>query len=88
MEHPERDANTVNENVRRDGRRVWMAWTNKPIFDESGRVAETLAVGSDVTELKRAEERIRHLASFPEINPNPILEVDAEGVVTFFQPCH
>ena len=30
--HPERYANNVNENVCRDGRRVWMAWTNKPDF--------------------------------------------------------
>ena len=86
VEHPERYANTVNENVCRDGRRVWMAWTNKPISDESGGVAEILAVGSDVTELKRAEERIRHLASFPEINPSPILEVDAAGKITFCNP--
>jgi len=86
VEHPERYANMVNENVCRDGHRVWMAWTNRPIFDENGRIAEILAVGSDVTELKRAEERIRHLASFPEINPNPILEVDASGNVIFSNP--
>jgi PAS domain S-box-containing protein len=86
VEHPEQYANNVNENVCRDGRRVWMAWTNKPVFDESGRVAEIFAVGSDVTEQKRTEERIRHLASFPEINPSPILEVDASGVVTFCNP--
>ena len=32
--HPERHANRVDENLRRDGRRVWMAWTNKPIYDD------------------------------------------------------
>ena len=56
---PEKYANNVNENVCRDGRRVWMAWTNKPIFDENGQVAEILAVGTDITERKRAEEALR-----------------------------
>ena len=56
VDHPERYVNNVNENICRDGRLVWMSWTNKPIFDEDGRVAEILAVGTDVTELKRAEE--------------------------------
>jgi PAS domain S-box-containing protein len=56
---PEKYANNVNENVCRDGRRVWMAWTNKPIFDEKGQVVEILAVGTDITERKRAEEAMR-----------------------------
>ena len=74
VSNPERHANDVNENVCRDGRRVWMAWTNRPIFDENGQISEILAVGSDITELKRAETRIRRLASFPEINPSPVIE--------------
>ena len=86
VSNPERHANDVNENVCRDGRRVWMAWTNRPIFDENGQISEILAVGSDITELKRAETRIRRLASFPEINPNPIIELDASGAVTFCNP--
>ena len=56
VDHPERYVNNVNENICRDGRLVWMSWTNKPIFDEDGRVAEILAVGTDITELKQAEE--------------------------------
>jgi PAS domain S-box-containing protein len=58
---PERFVNNINENVCRDGRRVWMVWTNKPIFDESGKVVEILAVASDITNLKQAEEKIRKL---------------------------
>jgi two-component system, chemotaxis family, CheB/CheR fusion protein len=84
--HPESYVNNVNENVCRDGRRVWVAWTNKPIFYESGQVGEILSVGIDITELKRAEERMRHLASFPELNPNPVMEVDPSGKVTFCNP--
>ena len=51
----------VNENMRRDGERVWIAWTNKIVRDERDRVSEILSVGTDITELKRAEEAIREL---------------------------
>jgi PAS domain S-box-containing protein len=39
VNEPQRYANNINENVCKDGRRVWMAWTNKPIYDENGQVS-------------------------------------------------
>ena len=60
VNHPDRYANNVNENIRRDGRRLWMNWTNRAIRDEQGQVTEMLAVGSDITNLKRAEEALRY----------------------------
>jgi two-component system CheB/CheR fusion protein len=65
VEHPERFVNNVNENVLKDGRRVWMAWTNRPILDEQGGVAEILAVGIDITERKLAEDALH--ASYEEL---------------------
>ena len=59
VEHPEQFVNFVNENICRDGRRVWMAWTNKPIYDEDGEITEILAVGVDITDRKHAEEALR-----------------------------
>jgi PAS domain-containing protein len=59
LEHPERYVNNVNENICRDGRRAWMVWTNKPILDDYGQVLEILAIGSDITERKRAEEALQ-----------------------------
>ena len=51
----------VNENMRRNGERVWVAWTNRIVRDVQGQVAEIQSVGTDITELKRAEEAIREL---------------------------
>ena len=57
--HPERYRQSVNENLSRDGRRIWVLWTNRPLFDEEGNVVEILAIGSDITKLKEAEEALR-----------------------------
>ena len=57
--HPERYVNNENENIRRNGERVWIAWTNKPILDDKGRIAEILCIGNDITERKQAEEELR-----------------------------
>ncbi len=57
--HPERFTHNINENICRDGHRVWMSWTNKPLFGENGGVREILAVGADITERKKAEEALR-----------------------------
>jgi two-component system CheB/CheR fusion protein len=37
----------------------------------------------DITQHKRLEEQTVHLASFPQLNPNPVLEVDAGGRIIF-----
>jgi PAS domain S-box-containing protein len=46
------------EVIRRDGSRVWISWTNKPVFDETGRFREVLSIGNDITERKVAEEAL------------------------------
>lgn len=57
--HPERFRSTVNENVCRDGRRLWMTWTNSAVRDADGRVGSILAVGNDVTELRSVRSALR-----------------------------
>jgi len=38
---------------------------------------------TDVTERKIAESAIQKLAAFPRVNPNPVLEFDGEGTLTY-----
>ncbi len=40
----------------------------------------------DITERKQAEAEIAHMASFPMLNPNPIIEMDLTGKILFCNP--
>ena len=54
--NPERFAVNENENIRRNDERVWIAWSNKALYDTDGNVVEVLCVGNDVTQRRRTEQ--------------------------------
>lgn len=58
VRHPERYVHHTHENLRSDGSRVWMVWTNKPVFDARGRLTEILSLGIDINARKLAEEAL------------------------------
>lgn len=55
---PQKFERNINENIRRNGERVWIDWTNKVVLDKEGQIKEVLSIGSDITDRKRAEEQI------------------------------
>ncbi|MDD2464583.1 MAG: PAS domain S-box protein [Desulfobulbus sp.] len=57
--HPERYAANENENICRDGRHVWIAWANNPLFDAEGQFSEILCVGNEITDRRMAEDALR-----------------------------
>ncbi len=59
LDHPERYIYSPNENVRKDGTRIWIAWTNKAITDAKGDVCEILAIGNEITALQEANEQLQ-----------------------------
>jgi len=61
---PDRFASNINENRRRNGDRVWVAWSNRALRDEKGDVTEILCVGNDITFL---EKRRRNLLAMEEL---------------------
>ncbi|MEG3941512.1 PAS domain S-box protein [Microcoleus sp. S36b_A3] len=68
---PQAYLQTENENLCRDGRRVWIAWSNQAIFNDQGDVVEILSVGNDTTQRRQAEEALqRSEAKFRNIFEN------------------
>ncbi|MBI5686682.1 MAG: PAS domain S-box protein [Verrucomicrobia bacterium] len=58
-------------------------WT--PVY-EAGVLVTIEGMLSDITERKRLERQMQRLASFPQHNPNPILEASPAGEITFCNP--
>ena len=85
-EDPDKHSLHINENVKKNGKRVWVEWSNKALFDNDEHKIGHMAIGTDITERIKAEEEIKRLATFPELNPNPILELDLEGNILYQNP--
>ncbi|MUG92886.1 PAS domain S-box protein [Scytonema sp. UIC 10036] len=71
LRNPQSYPQGEGENLCRDGRRVWMAWSNQAIFNDQGDVVEILSVGNDTTQRRQAEEALqRSEAKFRTIFEN------------------
>jgi PAS domain S-box-containing protein len=57
--HPEAYSHNINENMRKSGELVWVAWTNKPIPAPDGSIGEILSIGIDITQLVHTEQELR-----------------------------
>lgn len=52
MHAPEDYEVNVNENMKQNGERVWVAWTNRAIRDDRGKLTEMVSIGHDITDRK------------------------------------
>jgi PAS domain S-box-containing protein len=56
--HPEKYRNNENENIKKNGERAWISWTNRAIYNAQGEFVELLSVGNDITDRKKAGEAL------------------------------
>jgi two-component system NarL family sensor kinase len=71
LRNPQSYPQGEGENLCRDGRRVWVVWSNQAIFNDQGDVVEILSVGNDTTQRRQAEEALqRSEAKFRAIFEN------------------
>lgn len=67
-----------NENMTKDGRRVWIHWINRVLFDAIGQPTGVLSIGHDISERREHEEKIHKLAFYDVLTglPNRRLMLD------------
>ncbi len=73
-------------NTRKDGRKIYIRISPRPIFDEDGTFRGSVAILTDITERKKALEEIGRLAKFPAENPNPVMRIDKNGTILYANP--
>ena len=72
--------------IKKDGSVVPIDDSGAPIKDKDGNTTGVVLIFRDIAERKKAEEEITRLASFPTLNPNPIVEMNFEGKIEYINP--
>lgn len=90
LNDPERYGYHENENIRRDGSRIWVAWRNVSVYDAQGNRRGMLSVGNDITAYKRSREQLeasrnRYRTIFNEA-PIGIVTVERDGTILTANP--
>ena len=87
LSHTEEYQSNENENITRDGKRVWIHWSNRTILDGRGNPVGVLSIGSDITEHRRLDEQLKasekRFRDPADLLPQPIFEADASGTLLF-----
>ncbi len=68
---PDAFINNENENMRKNGERIWISWTNKPFYGADGSIENILCVGMDVTARREYEAQLLHQATYDQLTGLP-----------------
>ncbi|BAY25758.1 multi-sensor hybrid histidine kinase [Calothrix sp. NIES-2100] len=87
-QHPEKYLYKESEQVCKNGKRRWIVWANKPIWDAQGNLLEVLSVGTDATARKQAQAELESSlsllqATFESIHDG-ILAIDKGGNIVSY----
>ena len=66
-----------------DGDVVYIIGTKYPLYNNDGEIVGMVGITRDVTEQRKARQKISELARFPDENPNPVMRVSIDGVLLY-----
>jgi PAS domain S-box-containing protein len=69
-----------------DGAVRWIWAQGMPRLNERNEAVSMVGLVRDITARKQAEAELERLATFPRLNPNPIVETDIAGNIQFVNP--
>ena len=86
IRHGERVEHYETMRVRKDGKPISVSLTVSPIYDAAGRLIGVSSIARDITERKRADERLRsaslYARSLIEASLDPLVTISPEGKIT------
>ena len=90
IQNPDLYTINENENIRRNGERVWILWTNKGAIDKDGHITEILCIGNDITEHKKTEEALyksqQEFDSLFKSSPEALVYIDENSNILNINP--
>jgi PAS domain S-box-containing protein len=74
-----------NENIRKDGSRVWIKWSNRAVSVDGSSVA-IACVGTDISNMKERERELVKLGLAVRQSPISIVITDRKGKIEYVNP--
>ena len=74
------------QNKTRDGRILNIEGSNNPILDDNGKIIGFLSINRDISERKKAEEKLKLLNRAVEASSVSVVITDAEGHINYINP--
>jgi two-component system sensor histidine kinase/response regulator len=66
LKKPQNYIANENENICKNGNKVWMLWRNKPLKGEDGELEEILSIGLDISDRKEMEGKLAEAKEIAE----------------------
>jgi PAS domain S-box-containing protein len=80
----------INRNVHKNGQTIWLSTSGSPLLDDNGNLIGYRGANTDITERKRAEEKLREseerYRSLVENVNDVVFHVDISGNITYISP--